>query len=356
MNPVHNLPSYFFKIHFNIIQKCYQVSWYKLLCFLQVEEMDGRKAAITNSCHFFEVSVADNSADLYQAFEVLVNECRRLQGNANNGHHKSRKFSVSKMIGTLIGSGNNSNGKNGSVGNQTQQQNQGGTVVVFQISDLYRNQVLKRRQKFTATASLWPEQDPAGPSDNAMRCATVVPWDDIWSHCLTSLYQVEVRPCRHARCSRDLAISHHGLTLTSLPPLPLFLSWTKSTIIAFVLARRRQKIIRRCWVQVGIILLLKNAGDTITRTWHKFRSGNGLIRKLGAAVSVWCTASSAHNHRRGNLFASLLHCDVNSGLDTADITVIVPLQSWITKATIFPASTGQAPHGVTKKINNNRPA
>lgn len=120
----------------------------------EVEEMDGRKASITNSCHFFEVSVADNSADLYQAFEVLVNECRRLQGNANNGHHKSRKFSVSKMIGTLIGSGNNSNGKNGSVGNQTQQQNQGGTVVVFQISDLYRNQVLKRRQKFTATASL----------------------------------------------------------------------------------------------------------------------------------------------------------------------------------------------------------
>jgi hypothetical protein len=124
-----------------------------LLCCLQVQELDGREVASTNNCHFFEVSVADNSEDLYQAFEVLVNECRRLQGNAHNGHHKSRKFSVSKMIGTLIGS-SNSNGKNGSVGNQTQQQSQGGTVVVFEISDLYRNQVLKRRQKFTATASL----------------------------------------------------------------------------------------------------------------------------------------------------------------------------------------------------------
>jgi len=121
---------------------------------LQVEELEGRTAAIMNSCHFFEVSVADNSADLYQAFEVLVNECRCIQGNANNGHHKSRKFSVSKMIGTLIGSSNNSNGKNGSVGNQTHQQSQGGTVVVCQKSDLHRNQVLKRRQKFTATASL----------------------------------------------------------------------------------------------------------------------------------------------------------------------------------------------------------
>jgi hypothetical protein len=98
--------------------------------------------------------VAENSAGLYQAFEVLVNECRCLQANTNNGHHKSRKFSVSKMIGTLIGSSNNSNGKNGSIGNQTQHQTQGGTVVVCQKSDLHRNRVLKRRQNFTATASL----------------------------------------------------------------------------------------------------------------------------------------------------------------------------------------------------------
>jgi Ras-related and estrogen-regulated growth inhibitor-like protein len=121
---------------------------------VQVEELEGRTAAIHNGCQFFEVSVAENSADLYQAFEVLVNECRCLQGNTNNGHHKSRKFSVSKMIGTLIGSGNNSNSKNGSIGNQTQQQTQGGTVVVCQKSDLHRSRVLKRRQNFTATASL----------------------------------------------------------------------------------------------------------------------------------------------------------------------------------------------------------
>lgn len=173
-----------------------------------------------NSCHFFEVSVADNSADLYEAFEVLVNECRCLQGNANNGHHKSRKFSVSKMICTLIGSSNNSNGKNGSVGNQTQQQTQGGTVVVCQKSDLHRNEVLKRRQKFTATASLWPKVDSAGTSDAAPRCSTVVPWGDTWSHCFTSLYLVEVCPRRDARCSGDLATSHHRLTLRFLPPVP----------------------------------------------------------------------------------------------------------------------------------------
>jgi Ras-related and estrogen-regulated growth inhibitor-like protein len=113
--------------------------------------MEGRTAAVQNGCQFFEVSVAENSADLYQAFEMLVNECRCLQGNNSNGHHKTRKFSVSKMIGTLIGSSSNSNGK---INSQTQQQNQGGTVVVCQKSDLHRSRVLKRRQNFTATASL----------------------------------------------------------------------------------------------------------------------------------------------------------------------------------------------------------
>lgn len=115
----------------------------------EVEEVEGRTAAIQNGCQFYEVSVAENSADLYQAFEVLVNECRCLQGNTNG--HKSRKFSMSKVFGTLIGS-NNSNGKNG-LNNQTQQ-TQGGTVVVCHKSDLHRSRVLKRRQNFTATASL----------------------------------------------------------------------------------------------------------------------------------------------------------------------------------------------------------
>jgi Ras-related and estrogen-regulated growth inhibitor-like protein len=132
----------------------YKLYLHWLMSCLQVEEMEGRTAAVQNGCQFFEVSVAENSADLYQAFEMLVNECRCSQGNNSNGHHKSRKFSVSKMIGTLIGSSSNSNGKNGNIGSQTQQQNQGGTVVVCQKSDLHRSRVLKRRQNFTATASL----------------------------------------------------------------------------------------------------------------------------------------------------------------------------------------------------------
>nr|CAD7402352.1 unnamed protein product [Timema cristinae] len=120
----------------------------------EVDEVEGRTAAIQNNCQFYEVSVAENSTDLYHAFELLVNECRNLQAsnNTNNGHHKSRKFSVSKMIGTLIG---NSNGKISN--NQTQngqQQQTGGTVVVCNKSDLHRSRVLKRRQNFTATASL----------------------------------------------------------------------------------------------------------------------------------------------------------------------------------------------------------
>ncbi|CAG2053970.1 unnamed protein product [Timema podura] len=121
----------------------------------EVDEVEGRTAAIQNNCQFYEVSVAENSTDLYHAFELLVNECRNLQAsnNTNNGHHKSRKFSVSKMIGTLIG---NSNGKisNNQTQNGQQQQQTGGTVVVCNKSDLHRSRVLKRRQNFTATASL----------------------------------------------------------------------------------------------------------------------------------------------------------------------------------------------------------
>lgn len=97
--------------------------------------------AIQNGCQFFEVSVAENSSDLYQAFESLLNESR-CQQSAN----KTRKFSVTKMIGTLIGSGNSK---------EQQKQSQSGTVVVCHKSDLHKTRVLKRRQNFTATASLW---------------------------------------------------------------------------------------------------------------------------------------------------------------------------------------------------------
>ncbi|XP_018905214.1 ras-related and estrogen-regulated growth inhibitor [Bemisia tabaci] len=106
----------------------------------QVDETEGRNIANQNGCPFFEVSVAENSNDIYQAFEVLLNESRCIHPNNAN---KIRKFSVTKMIGTLIGTNN-----------KCQQQTQGGTVVVCQKSDLHRNRVLKRRQNFTATASL----------------------------------------------------------------------------------------------------------------------------------------------------------------------------------------------------------
>lgn len=104
----------------------------------EVEENEGRGAALRNGCQFYEVSVAENSADLYQAFETLLNEIKGQVGS------KSRKFSVTKMIGTLIGGGNS----------KGQGQQAGGTVVVCHKSDLHRNRVLKRRQNFTATASL----------------------------------------------------------------------------------------------------------------------------------------------------------------------------------------------------------
>lgn len=108
----------------------------------QVEEVEGRTLAIQNNCQFYEVSVAENSAAIYTAFDHILSECRSIQST-----QKTRKFSVSKMIGTLIGSNNS----NKVAANTTQ----GGTVVVCHKSDLYKSRILRRRQNFTATASLW---------------------------------------------------------------------------------------------------------------------------------------------------------------------------------------------------------
>ncbi|XP_047108363.1 ras-related and estrogen-regulated growth inhibitor-like protein [Schistocerca piceifrons] len=109
----------------------------------QVEESEGRKAASEGSCAFYEVSAVDNTAGLYQAFDSLLAECRAAQQH----QPKARKFSVSKMLGTLIGS---AAGKQHPpplpVG--------GGTVVEFHKSDLHRTRVLSRRPNFAATASL----------------------------------------------------------------------------------------------------------------------------------------------------------------------------------------------------------
>ncbi|CAH1369051.1 hypothetical protein MTP99_010544 [Tenebrio molitor] len=106
----------------------------------QVDEVEGRTLAIQHNSQFHEVSVAENSPTIYSAIDAVLNECRSLQNT-----QKTRKFSVSKMIGTLIG---NANGK------VVPNANQGGTVVVCHKSDLYKSRVLRRRQNFTATASL----------------------------------------------------------------------------------------------------------------------------------------------------------------------------------------------------------
>lgn len=50
------------------------------------------------------------------------------------------------MIGTLIGTN----------GSKQLQLNQQGTVVPCHKGELHKSRVLKRRQAFTATASLWP--------------------------------------------------------------------------------------------------------------------------------------------------------------------------------------------------------
>lgn len=127
----------------------------------QIPETEGASLAASHGVGFCEVSVAENSSNLYKVFEKLLIESR-------GRPVKPRKFSVSKMIGktfwkmeakeiflnyrifhstgTLIG--NNGTRQPSSLVNQ-------GTVQVCNKGELQnKNRVIKRRQAFTAAASL----------------------------------------------------------------------------------------------------------------------------------------------------------------------------------------------------------
>ncbi|XP_047105976.1 ras-like protein family member 11B [Schistocerca piceifrons] len=113
----------------------------------QVQQEEGRRAAARAGCAFYEVSVAEDSGDLYAAFESLLREIRLAQPKA------ARKFSVSKMLGTLKA------GRAASAANVNSVScvpaGAGGSVVVCRGADLHhRRRVLRRRQTFSATASL----------------------------------------------------------------------------------------------------------------------------------------------------------------------------------------------------------
>uniref|UniRef100_A0A182PNH3 Uncharacterized protein n=1 Tax=Anopheles epiroticus TaxID=199890 RepID=A0A182PNH3_9DIPT len=102
----------------------------------RVQETEGASLAASHAIGFCEVSVADNTPALYKAFERLLVESRARPV-------KPRKFSVSKMFGTLIGN----NGTRQPPASQ-------GTVVPCHKGELHKSRVMKRRQAFTATASL----------------------------------------------------------------------------------------------------------------------------------------------------------------------------------------------------------
>jgi Ras-related and estrogen-regulated growth inhibitor-like protein len=101
-----------------------------------VSEAEGAQVAAAHCVGFCEVSVAENSAALYKAFERLLQESRARPA-------KQRKFSVSKMIGTLIGNG---------AAKQVPPSH--GTMVACHKGELHKSRVLQRRQAFTATGSL----------------------------------------------------------------------------------------------------------------------------------------------------------------------------------------------------------
>lgn len=63
--------------------------------FLQVPAKEGQAISAAHGASFSEASVADNSGDLYRCVDRLLSEVRTPQ--------RTRKFSVTKMLGSLIG-------------------------------------------------------------------------------------------------------------------------------------------------------------------------------------------------------------------------------------------------------------
>ncbi|XP_005181598.1 ras-related and estrogen-regulated growth inhibitor-like protein [Musca domestica] len=107
----------------------------------EVPEKEGAALAAASSIGFCEVSVAEYTPTLYKAFEKLIIDSRARPQKQN------RKFSVSKMLGTLIGNNSYSQKSLGPINHQ-------GTVVPCHKGELHKSRVLKRRQGFTATTSL----------------------------------------------------------------------------------------------------------------------------------------------------------------------------------------------------------
>ncbi|PZC81176.1 ras-related and estrogen-regulated growth inhibitor-like protein [Helicoverpa zea] len=65
----------------------------------QVTTKEGQAISAAHGASFSEASVADNSGDLYRCVDRLLAEVRTPQ--------RTRKFSVTKMLGSLIGGGGN---------------------------------------------------------------------------------------------------------------------------------------------------------------------------------------------------------------------------------------------------------
>ncbi|XP_053604911.1 ras-related and estrogen-regulated growth inhibitor-like protein [Plodia interpunctella] len=65
----------------------------------QVSTKEGQSISAAHGASFSEASVADNSGDLYRCVDRLLTEVRAPQ--------RTRKFSVTKMLGSLIGGANN---------------------------------------------------------------------------------------------------------------------------------------------------------------------------------------------------------------------------------------------------------
>ncbi|XP_059482630.1 ras-related and estrogen-regulated growth inhibitor-like protein isoform X2 [Neocloeon triangulifer] len=122
--------------------------------FRVVAKSDGSESAAEHNCYFAELSVAEDCDEVIKVFETIMLKCRtptspsgplKKEPYFGTSENKSgftiRKFSVTKILSSLIAKATNTSANTSSSGSTPGN----GTMVVCQPSDLHKNKLVQRR-------------------------------------------------------------------------------------------------------------------------------------------------------------------------------------------------------------------
>ncbi|CAB3372173.1 Hypothetical predicted protein [Cloeon dipterum] len=123
--------------------------------FRVVAKSEGCESAAEHNCYFAELSVAEDCDEVIKVFETILVRCRTptspsgslkkepyFGSTENKSGFTIRKFSVTKILSSLLAKATSNNSSSNSNGGAA---TSNGTMVVCQPSDLHRNKLVQRR-------------------------------------------------------------------------------------------------------------------------------------------------------------------------------------------------------------------